>query len=65
MNLAKDFIKIGGKFPLTSALDNLHAIERMDTRLIAAECISIAELAKRRKEVGELINKVKRMLKEV
>jgi len=65
LNLTKGFIEIGGEFPLTSALDNLRAIERMDTRLIAAGCITVSQLAKRRKFTEDLITEVKRELERV
>jgi len=65
MGLTKGFIEIGGEFPLKQALDNLHAIARMDTRLIAAECITLSELAKRRKYVEDLITATKEELDRI
>lgn len=47
-----------------NALDNLRAIERIDTRLILMECIDTSELSKRRVETGTLIDKVEHMLEE-
>ncbi|MCL6578393.1 MAG: hypothetical protein K6T73_03290 [Candidatus Bathyarchaeota archaeon] len=65
LDMTTDFIKIGGEFPLKSALDNLHAIARIDTRLIAMGYIDLPSLSKRRIETENLIETVKRKLGEL